>query len=323
MFIVTGAAGFIGSAFVWELNKRGVSEIICVDQFHQSQKWRNLAKRSFFHFVMKDDLFDFLSQTDVIGAVKGVFHMGACSSTTQTDVDYLVKNNYYYSQELFKWCSRHQKRFIYASSAATYGAGENGFEDTFDSEKLKPLNLYGESKVIMDRWVVKQKLTPPHWYALKFFNVFGPNEYEKGSMASVAFKAFHQVSEKSELGLFKSYNAQYADGQQLRDFVYVKDVVRWMKELMDKKPENGIYNMGFGKARSWLDMAQALFAALGKPLKINWLEMPDNIKDQYQYFTEANMNKWKSQGLSEPEWSLEKAIADYVQNYLQKEEPWL
>lgn len=256
-------------------------------------------------------------------AITWVVHMGACSSTTETNWDFLYANNFQYSQRLFEWCAQNQKGLIYASSAATYGAGENGFTDNFDSEKLKPLNLYGESKVIMDRWAVKQKATPPHWYALKFFNVFGPNEYEKGSMASVAFKAYHQIQARNELGLFKSYDPQYEDGKQLRDFVYVKDVVRWMQELMDKKPANGIYNMGFGRARTWLDLAQPLFAAMGRDIKINWLEMPDNIKNQYQYFTEADMRKWKNAGLSEPAWPLELAITDYVRNYLSQTDPWL
>lgn len=322
MIIVTGANGFIGSAMVWQLNQAGFEDIICVDTVKLDSR-NLLKKRKYKDFYEASELWSFLATEDARKSVNWIIHMGACSSTTETDWNFLYSNNFQYSQRLFEWCTQNQKGLIYASSAATYGAGENGFEDIFDSEKLKPLNLYGESKVIMDRWAVKQKLTPPNWYALKFFNVFGPNEYEKGSMASVAFKAFHQVNEKSELGLFKSYNPQYADGQQLRDFVYVKDVVRWMKELMDTKPESGIYNMGYGKARSWLDMATSLFAALTKPLKINWLEVPDNIKDQYQYFTQANMTKWTNAGLSQPEWPLEKAIPDYVQNYLQKEDPWL
>ena len=174
--------------------------------------------------------------------------MGACSSTTETNWDFLYSNNFQYSQRIFEWCAQNQKNLIYASSAATYGAGEYGFDDSTDSEKLKPLNLYGESKVIMDRWALKQKATPQNWYGLKFFNVFGPNEYEKGSMASVAFKAFNQIESTSELGLFRSYNPQYKNGMQLRDFVYIKDVVRWMQELMEKKPASGIYNLGFGKA---------------------------------------------------------------------------
>ena len=322
MIIITGANGFIGSAMVWELNQAGHTDLICVDTVSLSQ--RNLLhKRQYSRFFEAHELWSFLMSEEAIKSVNWVIHMGACSSTTETNWDYLYSNNFQYSQRLFEWCSQHQKNLIYASSAATYGAGENGFDDSFDSEKLKPLNLYGESKVIMDRWAVKQKMTPAHWYGLKFFNVFGPNEYEKASMASVAFKAFHQIKKTNRLGLFKSYNSQYADGQQLRDFIYVKDVTRWMLELMNKKPVNGIYNMGFGKARSWLDMAHSLFQSLNHDVQIDWLEMPENIRGQYQYFTEAQMQKWQQQNLSAPAWPLEKAIQDYVQNYLNQNDPWL
>ena len=322
MIIVTGANGFIGSAAVWELNQAGITDIICVDSVGLDSR-NLLKKRQYSRFFEAGELWSFLATEEARKNVTWIIHMGACSSTTETDWNFLYANNFQYTQRLFEWCTQHQKRIIYASSAATYGAGENGFDDSTDSEKLKPLNLYGESKVIMDRWAVKQKAVPVQWYALKFFNVFGPNEYEKGSMASVAYKAFHQIEATSELGLFKSYNSQYADGQQLRDFVYVKDVTRWMLELMSKKPESGIYNMGFGKARSWLDMAAPLFAAVKKPLKIKWLEMPDNIKNQYQYFTEANMQKWSAAELSPPAWPLEAAIKDYVTTYLSQKDPWL
>ena len=322
MIIVTGANGFIGSAMVWELNQAGMNDIICVDTV--TLESRNLLKKlQYSRFFEANELWSFLATDEAKKNVTWIVHMGACSSTTETDWNYLYANNFQYSQRLFEWCAQNRKNIIYASSGATYGAGENGFTDGFDSEKLKPLNLYGESKVIMDRWAVKQKIYPENWYGLKFFNVFGPNEYEKDSQASVAFKAFHQINNTSELGLFKSYNPQYGNGEQLRDFVYVKDIVRWMKELMDKRPASGIYNMGFGKARSWLDMAHALFKAMDKPEKIKWLEMPDNIKGHYQYFTEAQMDKWQNAGLSSPQWPLEKAIQDYVQNYLSQKDPWL
>ncbi|MBC7741025.1 MAG: ADP-glyceromanno-heptose 6-epimerase [Bdellovibrionaceae bacterium] len=322
MIIVTGANGFIGSAMIWELNQAGLDNIVAIDTVNLASR-NLLQKRKYTQFFEGHELWSFLATEEARKNVTWMIHMGACSSTTETDWDFLYNNNFQYSQRLFEWCSQNQKNLIYASSAATYGAGENGFEDTYDSEKLKPLNLYGESKVIMDRWAVKQKSTPANWYSLKFFNVFGPNEYEKGSMASVAFKAYHQIQKNSELGLFKSYNPQFADGRQLRDFVYVKDVTAWMKELMDKKPESGIYNMGFGKARSWMDLAESLFAAMNKEVKINWLDMPENIKNQYQYFTQANMQKWVAAGLSEPKWPLEKAIGDYVKNYLDQKDPWL
>ena len=322
MIIVTGANGFIGSAMVWQLNQAGISDILAVDSVNLTSR-NLLAKRQYVRFYEAHELWSFLMTDEAKKAVTWIIHMGACSSTTEANWDFLFANNFQYSQRLFEWCAQNQKNIAYASSAATYGAGENGFEDGFDSEKLKPLNLYGESKVLMDRWAVKQLAVPPNWYGLKFFNVFGPNEYEKGSMASVAFKAYHQIAATSELGLFKSYNPQYEDGKQLRDFVYVKDVVRWIQELMEKKPASGIYNMGFGKARTWLDMAHPLFASLNKDEKINWLEMPENIKNQYQYFTEANMKKWMAAGMSKPEWSLEDAIQDYVKNYLSQKDAWL
>ena len=249
--------------------------------------------------------------------------MGACSSTTETDWEFLKENNLEYSKKIFQWSAEHKVNVIYASSAATYGAGELGFDDSTDPEDLKPLNLYGESKVQMDRWALRQKRTPPHWYGLKFFNVFGPQEYFKENMASVAFKAFNQIKKDSDLGLFMSHNPDYRNGEQLRDFIYIKDVTRWMAELIDKKPENGIYNMGFGKARTWLALAGAIFNALEKPLKIRWLEVPENIREQYQYYTQAKMDKWAHQGLSQPQWSLEKAVDDYVKNYLTQEDPYL
>lgn len=249
--------------------------------------------------------------------------MGANSSTTETDVDSLIKNNYFYSQQLFRWCADKKKTFIYASSAATYGDGELGYDDRTDPDELKPLNPYGYSKVLFDRWVQKQKHTPPKWIGLKFFNVYGPNEYHKGPMSSVAYKAFQEINEKNQLRLFKSHNSKYADGKQMRDFVYVKDCTRWMKELLTQKVPNGVYNMGFGKAKTWLDLAEGAFKSLSKSPKIEWIDVPENIRNQYQYFTEAKMDRLFEAGLSQPEWPLEKGIQDYYQNYLMKEDPYL
>lgn len=319
MIIVTGANGFIGSAIVSELNQHtaqfGPEDIIAIDPVDLNT--RNLLKnKTIKQFYLADELWSLLAQPEYKEKITWIIHMGACSSTTEKNWDYLFENNFLYSQRIFEWCAQNQKGLIYASSAATYGAGENGFDDQFDSEKLKPLNLYGESKVLMDRWALKQQAIPENWYGLKFFNVFGPNEYKKESMASVAYKAFHQISKTGQLGLFKSYNPLFQDGQQLRDFVYVKDVTNWILELMKKKPTSGIYNMGFGQARSWLDLSKALFSSLGVERKIDWLEMPDNLKAQYQYFTEAKMQKWSDAGMSPPKWNLELALDDYVKNYL-------
>lgn len=316
MFIVTGANGFIGSVLVWELEKRQWGPVMAVDMVTPSQRPSPLSKRSHYQYMDKDLLWDYLNTEKARTEVKWILHMGANSSTTETNWNHLLEINTHYTQKLFEWCTENKVGFIYASSAATYGGGENGFDDYFDSEKLKPLNLYGDSKVLFDRWAVKQKSTPPHWYGLKFFNVFGPNEYHKNTMSSVAYKAFHQISKTEELGLFKSYHPNYKDGEQMRDFVYVKDVTRWIMELIEKKPQSDIYNMGFGQPRTWLDLANAVFLAMNKKPKINWLEIPENIKNQYQYFTEAKMTKWKKQGLSDPQWPLEKAVDDYIKNYL-------
>ncbi len=315
MIIVTGANGFIGSMMVWQLNQQGHTDIIAVDSVDLSE--RNLLKEfKFSRFLKHTELWSTLATQEAKEKVQWVIHMGACSSTTETNWDFLKENNLVYSQKIFEWCAQNKKNLIYASSAATYGAGEHGFTDTVNCEILKPLNLYGDSKVQFDRWVLKQKQTPPNWYGLRFFNVFGPMEDHKGSMSSVAYKAFHQIKKENVLTLFRSHNPEYKDGEQLRDFVYVKDVTRWMSELMTKKPKSDIYNMGFGKARTWLDLANAVFKSLDKPLKINWIDIPENIRNQYQYFTEANMEKWKSQGLSDPQWSLEIAVEDYVTMYL-------
>lgn len=322
MIIVTGANGFIGSVMVWELNQKGFTDIIAVDSVGLAER-NLLRKQKISQFLLKDELWNFLDSEKAKKEVTWVIHMGACSSTTETNKEFLWENNTYYTQRIFEWCTAHKKSMIYASSAATYGAGELGFDDTTDPEKLRPLNLYGESKVLFDRWAVKQTQTPPHWYGLKFFNVFGPNEYHKEAMSSVAFKAYNQIKANGTLGLFKSANPDFKDGEFMRDFVYVKDVTGWMAELMTKTPANGVYNMGFGKPRTWLDLAGAVFTAMKKEMKINWLEMPENIRGQYQYFTEAKTDKWAKAGMSPAKWPLEKAVADYVQNYLSKDDPSL
>lgn len=323
MIIVTGANGFIGSAMVWQLNSIGLDDAICVDSVSLESRPEPLKKLKFSKFLLKDDLWDFLKEPETIKSTTWIIHMGANSSTTETNWDLLYENNTVYTQKIFEWCTQHKKNLIYASSAATYGDGELGYDDESDFQKLKPLNLYGKSKAIFDIWALSQKQTPPCWYGLKFFNVYGPHEYHKGHMASLVYKAYHQILESNKLRLFKSYLPEYKDGEQMRDFVYVKDVTAWMHELMEKKPKNGIYNMGFGKARTWLDLAESIFSSLGKKKQIEFIEMPENIKNQYQYFTEAKMTKWLSMSMSKPKWPIENGVQDYIQNYLTQRDQYL
>jgi ADP-L-glycero-D-manno-heptose 6-epimerase len=323
MLIVTGANGFIGSAMIWEMNQAGLPVMAAVDTISRDERPLTLQKRKFDRFLLKDELWDFLNSPSTIANCQWIVHMGANSSTTETNWDHLYENNQLYTQRIFEWCSQHNKSLIYASSAATYGSGELGFSDATDAEQLRPLNLYGESKVRFDRWAVQQKSTPKNWYGLKFFNVYGPNEYHKGPMLSVPYKSYFQIRDEGKLQLFKSYRNDYGDGDQKRDFIYVKEVTGWMLELIKKTPASGVYNMGTGNARSWNDVARAGFAAMGKAANIEYVEMPKNLINQYQYFTEADMQKWQKAGLSPSRWPLEVAIKDYLQNYLSKPDPYL
>ncbi|MCM2282882.1 MAG: ADP-glyceromanno-heptose 6-epimerase [Bdellovibrionaceae bacterium] len=323
MVIVTGANGFIGSVLVWELNSRGSSDVVCVDSVSLSERPELLRKRQFSRFLSKDELWSFLETPEARQQVTWILHMGACSSTTELDVEFLRENNTLYTQRLWEWCRDNRKNFVYASSGAVYGDGQEGFDDTTSPDVFKPLNPYGESKAAFDRWVVRERETPPHWYGLRFFNVFGPNEYHKGDMSSVVFKAFHQIREHGQLRLFRSHHPEYRDGEQMRDFVYVKDVTRWIYELMMQKPASGILNMGYGQARTWLDLARATFTNMDRDLKIDWIDIPVEMRPRYQYFTEAKMNRLFSLGISKPQWPLEKGIADYVRNHLAKSDPYL
>ncbi len=325
MIIVTGATGFIGSAFVWNLNHIGIENIVCVDDYGTGEKWRNLSKRRFFDFVKIEDIQPFLEKNSK--EIEWIIHMGANSSTTETDGDAIFKSNYEYTKNLFEWCTKNNKHFMYASSAATYGDGRLGYDDNTASSELKPLNLYGYSKVLFDRHFemkrqLEQKL-PPTCIGIKFFNVFGPNEYHKGDMSSVVFKSFHQIQKNGGIKLFKSHRQEFRDGEQMRDFVYVKEVTHWMQQLMDKKNIHGIFNMGYGKARTWLDLSTQVFKNMNKPVKIDYIDIPENLRDKYQYFTEAKISKLVELGLDAPSWNLEKGIQDYVQNYLLKEDPYL
>ena len=325
MWIITGATGFIGSALVWELNEHHEQEIVISDHVAPTERPDLLKKRRYQEFVKADELLAWLNaDPERRTRVEGIFHMGACSSTTEMDEAYLKRNNVEYTQNLWTFCTENKIPFVYASSGACYGDGTKGFDDATPSTEFKPLNPYGWSKLNFDIWASKQTKTPPRWYGLRFFNVYGPNEYHKGEMSSVAYKAFQQITATGKLKLFKSHNPEYRDGEQLRDFVYVKDIVRWMREMMNQPTvKSGIYNMGFGEARSWLDLARGTFESLRHPLEIDWIEVPANIRHQYQYFTQAKMDRLKGQKLSAPQWPLDYGIKDYVQNYLNSEDPYL
>ncbi|MGE0631075.1 MAG: ADP-glyceromanno-heptose 6-epimerase [Pseudobdellovibrionaceae bacterium] len=318
MIAVTGATGFIGSALVWQLNQAGFTNLLLVDSAPPENRPGILTGKKFSRFLLHKDFLDFL-KTPESKKITHIFHMGANSSTTETNVAFLKENNTDYTRLLWDWCTENQRMYVYASSAATYGAGEKGFSDTTPFSELSPLNPYGNSKLAFDQWAIEQKKAPPQWYGLRFFNVYGPNEYFKGPMMSLVAKAYEQICETGKLKLFISYNPQYKDGEQMRDFVYVKDVTRWMLELTEKKPTSGVYNMGSGNARTWLDLAKATFGAIGKPMQIEWIDVPENIRNQYQYFTEAGMDKWLKAGMSRPQWPIEKGVQDYVQNFLMKD----
>jgi ADP-L-glycero-D-manno-heptose 6-epimerase len=323
MIIVTGGAGFIGSAFVWRLNREGIKDIIIVDQLGTDDKWKNLVGLTFTDYIHKDEFIEMAIADEVPFEVSSVVHMGACSSTTERDADYLWENNYLYSREVADWALRHNARFIYASSAATYGDGSSGFSDDHEIiSRLKPSNMYGYSKQVFDLWVLKNKLEKK-MAGIKFFNVYGPNEYHKGDMVSVIYKAFHQIQETGKVRLFKSYKKEYPDGGQMRDFIYVKDCANVMWWLLENPSVNGIYNLGTGKARTWNDLIAAVFSSMGRKTNIQYIEMPEPLRNQYQYFTQAQMDKLKKAGCHVNFSSLEDSVRDYVTNYLQNADPYL
>lgn len=318
MIIVTGAAGFIGSVLATELNRDGYDDLVLVDRLRDGEKWRNLRGVKFREYIHADDLFE-PGVIDELGEVQAIFHMGACSSTTERNVDYLMSNNVEFSKALFQWATQAGIPFIYASSAATYGDGLNGYDDDHDSiDKLRPLNAYGWSKQVFDQWVLKQKNTPPKWYGVKFFNVFGPNENHKDDMRSLVSKAHEQILETGSVRLFKSHRDDYNDGEQLRDFVYVVDVVKAMLSMwqLGLDGHSGLYNMGTGQERSFKDLVTATFKAMGREPSIDYIDMPESIRDQYQYYTRASMLKFVNLIPTFKFHTLESAVADYVKNYL-------
>lgn len=315
MIIVTGAAGFIGSCLVKKLNSENFNAIIAVDKFDNSSKKRNLKDAKIQEYVDRDQFMSWLDKNNEL--VEFLFHIGARTDTTEMDTVLFDRLNTQYSKDVWARCIKYQIPLVYASSAATYGLGENGYDDDESKIKqLKPLNPYGQSKQDFDVWALKQEERPFFWAGLKFFNVYGPNEYHKGRMASVIWHAFNQINETGKMKLFRSHNSEFKDGEQMRDFVYVKDVVEVCSFLMHHRKNSGIYNLGSGKARTFLDLTKAVFKGLGKKEQIEFIDTPIDIRDKYQYFTEANMSKLQRIGYDKPFHSLEAGTLDYVQNYL-------
>ncbi len=327
MIIVTGAAGFIGSVLVQHLNGLGHDNLLLCDHFESGEKWKNLRSLKYDSLVQIEDLFDHDIWTKANG-IEAIYHMGACSDTTELNMDFLYKNNTLFTNELLALAAKKNIPIVYASSAATYGSGEQGYSDDHKGiPKLKPLNKYGYSKQLSDEWILKQKKKPKVWFGVKFFNVFGPHEYHKGKMSSVVFQSYHQILSEGEVKLFKSHRPDFADGEQLRDFVYVKDVVRAMIDLVTmgkKKPSlSGIYNLGTGEARSFHDLVKSTFKSMNLDQKIKFIDMPQELRHQYQYYTQADMSKLKKALPKFKFMKLEDAVMDYVQNHLCKEDPFL
>jgi len=326
MYLVTGGAGFIGSNLVAELAARGESVVVC-DWMGSDERWRNLAKHEIADVIAPEELNGWLRRAS--RKLRAVLHMGAISTTTETDVDLIVRNNVRTTFDLLEWCRDSATPLIYASSAATYGNGESGFDDEFAIQalaRLRPLNAYGWSKHVVDRrlarLVEQGAPLPPQWVGLKFFNVYGPNEYHKGTMRSVVARNFASVRAGESMKLFKSYRPQYADGGQLRDFIYVKDCVDVIVWLLEHPKISGLFNVGTGKARTWLDLAQALLRACGREPAVEFVEMPPSLIDKYQYFTEARMERLRQAGYERPFTSLEDGVSQYVQHYLATPDPY-
>lgn len=327
MYIVTGGAGFIGSAMIWKLNSLGIDDIMVVDNLGTSEKWKNLVNRRYAEYMHRDAFIELIGRDaleEVIGdEVTAIIHMGACSSTTENDADFLMRNNLAYSKALCLYALKKKARFINASSAATYGDGNLGFDDDMNAlDSLKPLNMYGYSKHLFDLWARRSDLLDSI-VSLKFFNVYGPNEQHKGDMRSVANKAFHQIRESGVMRLFRSTTPEYPDGGQMRDFIYVKDCADIMWWFLERKDVNGLFNVGTGTARAWNALARAVFEAMGLPLNIEYMDMPARLAGKYQNFTEARMDRLFAAGYDIPLHSLEQGVTDYVRYYLESPDPYL
>jgi len=315
--LLTGAAGFIGSYMLGYLNRKGFEKIVLADDFEDEDKWFNYDGKVFTEKIDREELFEWLSNTGI--DIGYVFHLGARTDTTEFDYAIHEKLNLEYSKLIWEYCTRKNIPLVYASSAATYGAGEKGYRDDHGIvDELKPLNPYGVSKNEFDKWALQQSSHPPFWAGLKFFNVYGPNEYHKGRMASVIFHAYNQIKKTGKVKLFRSHNPSYRDGEQLRDFIYVEDVVAVCYWLMEEQPNSGLYNVGTGKARTFNDQVSSIFKSLGLPTQIEYIDTPTDIRDKYQYFTEADMSKLRQAGYNDSFYSLEDGVAAYVKNFLAK-----
>lgn len=318
MIIVTGAAGFIGSCMVGKLNREGhLRDLIVVDDFYKDYKDQNLKGKDIREWIHRDIFLQWVTQIPEM--IKGVIHLGARTDTSEKDTAIFDKLNVNYSKAIWDLCTKHQIPLVYASSAATYGDGTLGYSDDHQLVgSLKALNPYGDSKLVFDQWVLEQTETPPFWAGIRFFNVYGPNEYHKNRMASVIFHAYNQIKANGEMKLFRSHNPKFADGEQMRDFIYVKDVVDVLHFLFKKQPASGIYNLGTGKARTFLDLTKATFKAMEVEPAISFVDTPEDIRDTYQYFTEADMQKLKAAGYTKAFTTLEDGVNDYVGNYLKE-----
>jgi ADP-L-glycero-D-manno-heptose 6-epimerase len=320
MIIVTGGAGFIGSALVWRLNQIGKEDIVIVDNFGKTDKWKNLLGLNYFEMIEIKEFLNRIIDDNLPFDVDCIVHLGACSDTTEKDGDFLHENNTKYTIELAKFCLPKKIKFIVASSAATYGDGEKGYADDENNLlSLRPLNMYAYSKHMFDIWAYKEEIIDKI-VILKYFNVYGPNEYHKGEMRSVVHKAFEQIQAEGKIKLFKSYKSEYADGEQKRDFIYVKDAVDATLFFIQNNSINGVFNIGTGIARSWNDLAKAIFKALGKPVNIEYIDMPENLRSKYQYITQADISKLRKVGFNHKMHTLEEGIEDYVKNYLLKKQ---
>ena len=316
MWIVTGGAGLIGSAVVWYWNTQGITDILIVDHLGESEKWKNLRALRYSDYLEKDDFLPRLARGDFDGKIEGIMHLGACSATTELDATYLINNNFRYTAELAEYAVRNNIRMVYASSCATYGDGTLGYKDDESAiEELRPLNMYGYSKQMFDLYA-KQRGWLDKLVGCKFSNVYGPNEFHKGNMRSVVLRAFEQITATGKMGLFKSYNPEYADGEFKRDFLYVKDAVKMLWHLACvNKDAHGLFNIGSGRAETWNALAEAAFSALGKPCNIEYIEMPEHLRSKYQYYTCAEMDKLRAAGYTQEATSLKDAVHDYLVNY--------